>query len=311
VSAARVLQPPAGAFEDAEVSRSRPTNVSARRTREEIAELRAAIVELLEEEQPCTVRQVFYRLVSAGRIAKTEGEYKTTVVRLLGEMRRSGDLPYEWIADSTRWMRKPRTYSGMQDMLERTAANYRRSLWDDVDAYVEIWLEKEALAGVIYQETEQWDVPLMVTRGYPSLSFLHGAAAAISEVARDTFIFYVGDHDPSGVDISRNVEQRIRQFAPEVDLTFERLAVTPEQIGRLELPTRPTKKTDSRSANFEGGSVEADAIEPWMLRELVREAIERHLPEEQVERTRVVEREERATLRQYARTFGQRQGAST
>lgn len=86
--------------------------------------------ELLEREQPMTNRQVFYRLVSAGVVAKTEAEYKGTVGRLLVEMRLSGEVPFGWIADNTRWMRKPPSYRGVDAFLEQAARTYRRSLWD-------------------------------------------------------------------------------------------------------------------------------------------------------------------------------------
>ena len=80
-------------------------------------------------------------------IAKTEAEYKRTVVRLLGDMRKDGTIPYTWLADATRWMRKPRTHSSAEAALKRTAELYRRALWDDSDTVPEVWLEKEALAG--------------------------------------------------------------------------------------------------------------------------------------------------------------------
>ena len=106
-----------------------------------------------------TVRQVFYQLVTREVIAKTEGEYKMTVIRLLTEMRLAQEIPFSWIADSTRWMRKPNTYDSLKDMLDLTAQTYRRAEWADQDAYVEVWLEKEALAGVLWGETEAWVFP--------------------------------------------------------------------------------------------------------------------------------------------------------
>jgi len=120
---------------------------------------------IVAEDAPMTVRQVFYRAVAAGIVGKTEGEYKETVVRLLGSMRRSGRIPFGAIADNTRWMRKPRTWSSLDEALRRTAEVYRRALWDLQECYVEVWLEKDALAGVLYEVTEAWDCPLMVTRG--------------------------------------------------------------------------------------------------------------------------------------------------
>ena len=182
------------------------------------------------------------QLVSRGLIRKTESEYKNMVVRLLTKMRMSGELPFGWIADSTRWMRKPTTDDSLGALLSRTAETYRRDFWATQDAYVEIWLEKEALAGVLVQITDPWDVPLMVTRGYSSITFLHSAAAQIRDIKKPTYLYYFGDHDPSGKDISRNVRERITEFAPDADVTFERVAVTPEQIAEWELPTRPTKK---------------------------------------------------------------------
>ena len=139
--------------------------------------IRAAIYETVEADHPATVRQIFYRLVSTGVIAKTEAEYKGSVCRLLVELREAGRLPYSWIADNTRWMRKPRTFSSLEDALRSTAQHYRRNVWDDLDDYVEIWLEKDALAGVLMEETWVWDVPLMVTRGYPSLTYIYEAAS--------------------------------------------------------------------------------------------------------------------------------------
>ena len=277
------------------VYRSRPIK-RRRRSKAEIKSLRATIYDTLEADHPMTVRQVFYWLVSDGVIEKTEAEYKTTICRLLTVMRRERVLPFDWLADSTRWMRKPTTYSGLERCLKITAQTYRRSLWDDQDARVEIWLEKDALAGVLYQETQEWDVPLMVTRGYPSLSFLHGAAMEIEASDKPTHLYYFGDHDPSGVDIPRKVEEDIRDFAPEVELSFERVAVLSDQIEKWKLPTRPTKKTDSRSKTFQGESVEVDAIPLIKLRELVRDCIERHIDPYQLAETQRIEELERASL---------------
>ncbi len=276
------------------VYRTRPTK--GRRTKQDVDYVKAAIRRALEEDAPMTVRQVFYRLVSAGVIGKTENEYKSTVCRLLGEMRLSGEIPFGWIADNTRWMRKPRTFSSLQSALKRTAEAYRRALWDNQDAYVEVWLEKDALAGVLVEETDKWDVPLMVTRGYPSLSYLYSAAETIQSVGKPTYLYYFGDHDPSGLDIPRTVEARIREFAPRVDLHFQRVAVMPKQIAEMNLPTRPTKKTDSRAKGFIGGSVEVDAIMPRVLRTIAHNCIVQHIDENAYTVTREAEKSEREAL---------------
>ena len=288
--------------------RPRPTK-RPRRTKDEIMNIKFAIYDLLEAEHPMTVRQVFYRLVSAGVVDKTEAQYKSTVCRLLTEMRlqHSEDpidallnpvptIPYGWIADNTRWMRKPVTFSGTDDALRRTAELYRRNLWDDADAYVEVWLEKEALAGVLIPETVEYDVPLMVTRGYPSLSFVAEAAEVIGNKDKPAFLYYFGDRDPSGVDIPRHIEERLAELAPWAEIHFEKIAVTTEQIETLGLPTRPTKKSDTRSKTFVGESVEVDAIPPSTLREMVRDCIEHHVDHQRLAVLQEVERSERELL---------------
>ena len=280
----------------------RSTNATGRRTRAEMEAVREAVYDVAAADHPMTVRQVFYRLVSNGVIAKTEGEYKSTVVRLLATMRRAGDIPYGWIADNTRWMRKPQSYNSLEDALRRTAETYRRALWADRDCYVEIWLEKDALAGVLSTVTYEWDVPLMVTRGYPSLTYLHDAGETIAAHGRPTFLYYFGDHDPSGLDIPRKVEEELRGFAPDVELSFERVAVTPDQIDEWELPTRPTKKTDTRARNFEGESVEVDAIPPALLRDLAWDCIARHVDQRSLDLQGVAEQSERALLYEIAGT---------
>lgn len=242
-----------------------------------------------------------------GAIRKAEGEYNHTVTRLLTEMRLAGELPYDWIADNTRWMRKPRTFSSLASALQRTAEAYRRSVWDAQSVYVEVWLEKDALAGVLYDVTAEWDVPLMVTRGYPSLSYVYSAAEAIACEDRPAYLYYFGDYDPSGLDISRHLHARLAQLAPDAEIHFERVAVTAGQIEEFNLPTRPTKRTDSRSRGFVGESVEVDAIPPAQLRSMVRTCIEQHVDRAVFEQLTVVEAEERRVLTWLATDEGRSQ----
>ncbi len=268
-----------------------------RRTKGDIQDLKNAFYNILHADHPQTVRGVFYQAVSRGLIAKTEKEYKNVVGRLLTDMRKEGVLPFEWLADSTCWMRKPRTYSGLEAAMTDAWEYYRKSVWHGQPVYIEIWMEKEALAGVIYKETASWDVPLMVTRGYPSLSFLHTAGEAISSIGKSAYIYYFGDYDPSGLDISRKVEEGLREYAPDVDIYFERVAVTPQQIQDWDLPTRPTKGSDTRSKNFKGDSVELDSIPAKQLRQLVGECITQHIDQETIERLEMAEQAEKETLK--------------
>lgn len=272
-----------------------------RRTAADIDELMAQIYSVVESDPPMTVRQVFYRLVSIGAIEKTELEYKNVVVRLLGRMRREHILPFDWIADNTRWIRKPTTHTSLEAALHATAQTYRRSVWYDSDVHVEVWVEKEALAGVIYAVTGAWDVPLVPMRGYSSISLLYSVAEELRAIGKPAHIYFFGDRDPSGVDIDRVAEKDVRQFAGDVEIHFRRVAVLPEQIAAWHLPSRPTKKTDSRSKSFDGESVELDAIPPHQLRELVQECIERHIDVRTLEQIQRVEQAERGLLRDIAK----------
>lgn len=118
------------------------------------------------------------------------------------------------------------------------------------------------------------------------------------------YIYQFGDHDPSGVAIAESIERRLREFAPTAAIHFYRVAVTPEQIEQYDLPTRPTKKTDSRAKGWIGGSVELDAIPPAELREIVQWCIERHIDAEALAALELTEDAERETIRHIAAKFG-------
>jgi hypothetical protein len=282
-----------------DVYEASPINRRVRSTKGQIEARRAGLLSIVRQMKPMTVRQVFYQATVRGLIEKTEDGYDK-VRRDLVVLRRTKALPYGWLADNTRWQRKPRTFGSVQEALEDTARLYRKSLWRDADCYVEIWLEKDALSGVVYPVTARYDVPLMVARGYASLSFLHSAAEAIGELSVPAFIYHLGDYDPSGVNAGEKIEQTLRELAPSAEIHFQRIGVTPEQIATWNLPTRPTKASDSRSKGFGNISVELDAIEPEMLRQLVRDAIGDHLPSEQLEVLQVAEASERKLLQSIA-----------
>jgi hypothetical protein len=268
-----------------------------RATKAEVEERRLALFDIVSDMKPMTVRQVFYQATVKGIAEKTEAGYSRVQTDLV-IMRKSGLLPYDWLADNTRWQRKPRSFNGVEEALQDTARFYRKNLWADADCYVEVWLEKDALAGVIYPVTQEYDVPLMVARGYASLSFLHTAAEYIRGLDVPTYIYHLGDYDPSGVNAGEKIEQTLREMAPYSEIVFERIAVEPRQIEEWNLPTRPTKTSDSRSRNFGDVSVELDAIDPDTLRAIVREALEDHLPEQQLATLKTAEESERDIIRQ-------------
>jgi hypothetical protein len=280
-----------------------------RRTKVEIESIEQAIIDLLREDHPATVRGTFYRLVSAGVIDKTDQQYKNTVVRLMTKLRERGDLPYGWVTDSTRLMRKTRSWASPYDALVDTALGFKAAVWDDQSSYVELWTEKDAIAGVLLSATQDWDVPVMVARGFSSITFLFEAAQTIKAVGKPTHLYYFGDWDPSGVSGERHVEKKLRQYAPHAEIHFERVAVTPEQIVRFGLPTRPTKASDSRYRKWKGGrNVEVDALPPATIRELASRVIEQHIDPHVLEQTRLEEKAARSTLGSIAIEYGKMYG---
>jgi hypothetical protein len=147
-----------------------------RRTKAEIVAIRKAIKAVIGDDPPMTVRQVFYQLVARGVIEKTEAEYQSTVIRLMAEVRLEGGLRWDWVVDESRRVRLTETFDSITDAIESTAKFYRRSALKQASDYLEIWVEKDALAGSLWDVTSEYDVPLMVSRGMPSLTFLHGFA---------------------------------------------------------------------------------------------------------------------------------------
>ncbi len=270
-----------------------------RLTKAELEELENRILETAEEEKPISVRGLFYRVTSAAPhlIDKSESGYRKVQQRALA-LRRRGVLPYGWISDGTRLRLKPQTWDSVDECLAATSASYRRNMWIDSPDHVEIWAEKDAIRGVVYPVTHSWDVPLLIARGYSSDTFIHATAAEINASGkRHAFIYQLGDHDPSGVGAWDDVRTKLRNFVtPAIEMTFERLAVTPEQIDTLSLPTRPTKKSDTRSKNFKGDSVEVDAVPTPTLRQLVDAAIGCHVDDHALDLHSGYEAQERAFL---------------
>ena len=278
-----------------------------RRTKAEIQGVRSAIVTVLKGDNPMTVRQVFYQLVVRGVIEKTEEQYQGTVIRLLTEMRMAGSIRFDWIVDESRRRISSRTYNSIADAARDTARFYRRSALRECPDYIEIWSEKEALAGVLEDAAGDYDVDVLVSKGMPSLTQLHSSACMIARAARagkDAFIYQFGDHDPSCVLIPKTIDRRLSELCQKLGCdppSIERVALTKEQITRFNLPTRPTKREGNRHAHkFEGDSVELDALPATELRSMVREVIERHISERNLTVLRAAESSERELLYAWA-----------
>jgi hypothetical protein len=263
--------------------------------RETSIQIQQGIWNIFEEIEPrLTVRQVYYALTVKGILPKNEAGYRQTIYQLK-MMREAGIIPYNWIADNTRFYIKPTSDSSLSSALDRMQKAYRRDFWATQESYVEIWVEKDALAGVISPITTKFDVPLYVVRGYGSITVLHDAAEFIKSIGKPAFIYHFGDYDPSGVDAAYKVREGLLKHG--ADITFERIAITPAQSSSYDLPQRPTKKTDPRSKQWgDKPSVELDALPAPVLRKLVKDCIEKHINQDEWAIMQMVEQAERNTL---------------
>jgi hypothetical protein len=269
-------------------------------SRDEVAIRRQALYDIAKEQQPLIVRAVFYQAVVRGIVDKTQAGYKMVQTDLT-LMRKSGEMPYEWIVDNTRSIVEPYAYNGVADALGQLSDSYSVNLWKDADCLVIMFLEKDGLSGVIENITLDCGVPLIPVRGYSSLSFLYKVAQRLRDETRPVYAYMLGDWDPSGVDAHRFIEDTMREMAPDVDFTFKRLGLTEAQIKKWKLPTRPTKQTDSRAAAWgDEPSVELDAVEPKKLRKLVKDAIDAHMDDDERARIRAEETADREYISELA-----------
>jgi hypothetical protein len=244
------------------------------RPRAKTLELWDAISSVVADYERMTVRQLFYQLVSREHIDKTEREYKR-VSRTSVNMRRAGALPYKKIVDNNRDKVTARTQTGLVDALEDMAADYRRDPWLAQPRYVEVWVEKDALSGIIQPICTNHFVPFLACRGFTSETVRHITARKIITSEKPATILYLGDHDPSGRAMGDGLAEQLRGHG--ADVTVQRIALEPDQIRQYNLPTRPSKKSDSRHHRFVeeygNASVELDALPPDVLEALVTNAI--------------------------------------
>lgn len=267
-------------------------------------EMRAQFfIDYAQEHGPVTVRGLYYQTEVGGvpGIGKTESGYNKTQIQVL-KLRRAGRMPYNQIADASRYMRRPRTFDGIQDALQQTARLYRKSLWAGSDVEVEIWLEKSALAGVIQPVTFEYDVPLMPTGGYSSETFAFEAVDELRGTGKMLVIYSLYDFDRSGKDAERSLQEKVERFGREfgVPVIFNALGLNIDQVKTMRLPTRPHKRnTPADRAWPYDFACELDAIPPDRLRQMVRSAIEWHLPQAELEALKRIERAERESLLQF------------
>jgi hypothetical protein len=229
---------------------------------------------ILGAESPMTVRQLFYRLVSAEVIANCRGDYQK-VSRVMTRARNLDLISWDAIVDRSRPVYQACTWLNLAERFEHVARTYRRDAWQDQPVYVEVWSEKDAVVGSIQEVTERYAVTLRPTRGFSSTTNVHELAELFINIGKPVFVFYIGDHDPSGRCMDSEIVKRVRSYGAEFTLT--RLAIHRADIRKFKLPPLQIKPADSRADAFERKygtkCVELDALPPAELRRRIEAAI--------------------------------------
>jgi hypothetical protein len=182
-----------------------------------------------------TIRHLFYRLVGQYVIPKTEEAYKGLCSHL-SKWRRAGEIEYSAFADSTRWHIRNETFDGVENALANTVATYRRNLWETQPFYVETWVEKDAMAAIVSETANSFGVPVLVLRGFASLSSLYGAANTFrkwSEAGKTCIVQHLGDYDPSGVAAGESIRKG-RKGNASANLEAGRVNLTANQAGEAK-----------------------------------------------------------------------------
>lgn len=226
-----------------------------------------------------TLRQLYYQFVARGHIANKQTEYKR-LGSIINDARLAGLLDWNYIVDRTRNVRRLAHWDDPADVIASAAYGYRTDRWANQPHRVEVWIEKDALVGVIAGVCERNDIPYFSCRGYTSQSELWGAAQRMRRydlAGQDPVVIHLGDHDhdPSGVDMTRDIRERLNLFGAHVQVV--RIALNMDQIRQYNPPPNPAKLTDSRASGYirEHGrsSWELDALDPATLDRLIEDEI--------------------------------------
>jgi hypothetical protein len=267
-------------------------------TRKNLA-LAAVAMDIAERENPLTLRGLFYQVVSAGWLPSTDKKHYARFGRLVVALRRKGVMPFWWITDSLRSTLKTSSWSGVEDFANTVRNAYRKDFWAHLSTYPRIIVEKDAVASTIEAVTDEYDVGLSVIRGYSSLSFAWELAQELSQIEKPLFLYYLGDFDPSGFDLERNIRESLVELkAPP--FSWRRLGVVQKDFEQFNLLPLAAKASDSRTRAFvekHGPEcAELDALPATEIRARVRDAIVQHIPASEWERLQEIEQIERESF---------------
>ncbi|MEY9837403.1 hypothetical protein [Streptacidiphilus sp. EB103A] len=247
-----------------------------------------------------TLRQLYYQFVARGYIANKQTEYKR-LGSVINDARLAGELDWDHIVDRTRNLRGLSHWTNPEQIIRSVAHGYRTELWANQPNRVEVWIEKDALVGVITGVCQRNDVNYFSCRGYTSQSELWSAAMRLSRYehhGQKPIVVHLGDHDPSGVDMTRDIQDRLNLFGSTAEV--RRIALNMPQVEQYNPPPNPAKLTDSRATGyislFGRSSWELDALEPTMLDGLLETEIRSWRDDDQWERDLAAMEHERELL---------------
>jgi hypothetical protein len=251
-----------------------------------------------------TLRQLYYQFVARGLIANKDTEYKR-LGNIINDARLTGMLDWHYIVDRTRNLRGLSHWEKPSSVIDSAAYGYRTDRWASQPHYVEVWIEKDALVGVIAGACNRLDVPYFSCRGYTSQSELWGAAQRLiaeRETGHDPIVIHLGDHDPSGIDMTRDIGDRLALFGAHA--TVRRIALNMDQVNHYQPPPNPAKLTDARATGYISRygteSWELDALDPTTLDALITATISEYRDETLWERDTAAMEADRGLLMQAA-----------
>ncbi len=222
-----------------------------------------------------TLRQLYYQFVARDLIPNTERSYKR-LGSIINDARLAGLIDWQSIEDRTRNLRRNSHWDTPADVIRSALASYGIDMWENQPNRVEVWIEKEALSGVISGVCRELDVPHFACRGYVSQSeqWRAGVRHRGNDAAgQDTIVLHLGDHDPSGIDMTRDNDDRLTMFGYG-STRVKRIALNMDQIDEYAPPPNPAKVTDSRFDQYlrdhGAESWELDALEPSVIVDLIR-----------------------------------------
>lgn len=267
---------------------------------ERIAVANSILEEYARQGFDLTLRQLYYQFVARGYIPNRQEEYDR-LGSLINDARLAGLVDWDHIVDRTRNLRENPHWTSPSSIIRSAALSFQVDKWATQPCRVECWIEKDALVGVIAGICNQLDVPYFSCRGYTSQSELRAAAMRMRGYARggqEPVLLHLGDHDPSGIDMTRDIGDRFAMFMGGIEV--RRLALNFDQIELYDPPPNPAKQTDARFASYVAQhgdeSWELDALEPTVIEQLVEDAVRSVIDEEAWEEAEAEEGEGKSVL---------------